>query len=651
MDRRRFLSLAGGFAAGPALAGEAAAHHEGDEANPTPADGTTAYRSKVTTIRAPLAGVPAIEVAGDHIRVELDPADVGGETPEATLVPSFGDVEMATELDHRETRTGETSAIWNAAEHEADQVTAVTYRIPGFHPQDGFTPGLYDLHVSWSSGSDSQPRAVSIREEIPSVPEVVVIADPQIADPRAMQAGFEESVNKREPDPVITRTTRLVGDSPDNRWEAARRSVAEVNALDPDLVLVAGDVTFGQDAPGKYYAEYEDAWEIINDLRVPSFCTLGNHDGYVQSGVDGKALYRETFGPPSYSVDIGDLHLVAVDTYDWSYLDRKTVTAATGSWGGQVRDPQYAWLRDDLEASDGTILVFGHHNPSWQWDGDHPPEEHTEGTPVLEQAGRGSRFFTTGQGWTGTQHHFDLRQLFDAVGVCAYFAGHSHRDRIARYVPPETDGDYGDFVETPGPSTTRDGTYHYVAYEDRDGDGRPEGQVTKREDPVPDTTTPLQATIEDDSGGPLYVNTTTAASGTGQYWGWRPLSVDTESSTVTIDSDNYGYPMTQEFLDDRAVNPGNWNPDQDEVGLYSHPSYLFAVDSTGSGQHMEIQIQNGLATPVEGALLQSMDACPGVAVDGGDIVWRRHGNDRQVVKVAFSVDGESEHSITLACRP
>ena len=86
---------------------------------------------------------------------------------------------------------------------------------------------------------------------------------------------------------------------------------------------MAGDLTFGQDAPGKYVAEYEEAWRVFNRVRAPTYMVLGNHDGYVQSGVDGKALYRETFGPFYYGVDVGeDLHVVALDTYDWSALDR-----------------------------------------------------------------------------------------------------------------------------------------------------------------------------------------------------------------------------------------------------------------------------------------------------------------------------------------
>ena len=240
---------------------------------------------------------------------------------------------------------------------------------------------------------------------------------------------------------------------------------------------------------------------------------------------------------------------------------------------------------------DATLLGLGHHNPSWQWDGDHPPADETRGTPGAEQFGRGTRFFTTGQAWTGRRHQFDLRALFDAAGMSAFLAGHSHRDRLSRTVPSA--GGFADVVETPGPHSPNDGRYHYVEYADRDGDGRPEGELVDDHSQAPLADSLL------DGEGTLYVNCTTSASSTGQYWGWRPLSVDTVSGDVTIASEQYGYPATEEFLADRAVYPDSWNPDHSEVGLYSHPSYRLSVDTvTDTGTESAVRIENDLATPV-----------------------------------------------------
>ena len=647
MDRREFLTLAGTGAGSLVLAGPAAADHEGAEEYPQPVDGTGSYEPKIRTLKYPLAGVPAVLEGGDTLRVELDATDPGDVT--AALEPSFGATNTCIDLERTGTVERAESEVWTGPHAEPETFAVAEFELPPVTRRT-FVPDLYDLYVCWDDGTDHQPRAVSVHDSFPDDPEIAVIADPQIADPRALETGAEESANKQEIEPAVTRTRRTVGDgTADSRWNATQRAIREVNLLDPDLVLVAGDLTFGQDAPGKYVAEYEEAWRVFNRVRAPTYMVLGNHDGYVQSGVDGKALYRETFGPFYYGVDVGeDLHVVALDTYDWSALDRTGGSAVVSTYGGQVRDPQYEWLQAEMEPwvtgeRDATLLGLGHHNPSWQWDGDHPPADETRGTPGAEQFGRGTRFFTTGQAWTGRRHQFDLRALFDAAGMSAFVAGHSHRDRISRTVPSA--GEFADVVETPGPHSPNDRQYHYVEYADRDGDGRPEGELGGDHP---------QAALADsllDGEGTLYVNCTTSASSTGQYWGWRPLSVDTVSGDVTLASDEYGYPATEEFLADRAVYPDSWNPDHSEVGLYSHPSYRLSVETvTDTGTESAVRIENDLATPVSGAVVLSVEDCDGLAVEGGSREWTRTDGDVTELKVAYEVSADDETTIRVRCR-
>ncbi|MFW5963830.1 MAG: metallophosphoesterase family protein [Natronomonas sp.] len=647
MDRRQFLRAASVSAGTFLTAGEAVADHE-EETYPQPADGSEVYESKIRTLRYPLSAVPAVLERNDTLRVELD-VDTPGDVT-ARLEPSFGETETGVDLQRVGDVDTAESRIWSDAEADPETFAVAEFEIPPV-TQRGFVPDLYDLSVSWDDGTDHQPRAVSVHRSFPSTPKIAVIADPQIADPRAAETGVEEAGNKQRLEPAVTRTRRTTGDgTDDSRWNATQTAIEEVNLLDPDLVLVAGDLCFGQDAPGKFYAEYEEAWRIFNRIRAPTYTVLGNHDAYIQGGVDGKALYRETFGPFYYSVDIGeDLHLVALDTYDWNELDRLGAGFAVSTYGGQVRDAQYEWLRDDLRPwvegdRDGSVLALGHHNPSWQWDGDSEPADRTRGTPGAEQFGRGTRFFTTGQAWSGQRHHFDLRALFDQAGVSAFFAGHSHRDRVSRTVPSA--GEFADVVETPGPHSPNDGRYHYVEYEDRNGDGRPAGEVIDgwSQDEIADRIR--------EGDGTLYVNCTTTASSTGQYWGWRPLSVDTRTGEVTIDAGEFGYEATESFLRDRAVNPDSWNPDHSEVGLYSHPSYLLDIETvTDTATETAVRIDSDLATPISGAVVLSVDACDGVTVAGGTREWLRGDADGTEVKVAFELPPADTKTVSVRCRP
>lgn len=635
MKRRDFIRTTGIIAGTATTAGEVAADH--GEENVTGVDGTEGYRPKIDAIRAPLAGVPTVEETGDTLRVEFDDEqDVTDLT--VFLEPSFGAGEPVELESASDGPTATSSDIWNAAEGEDDSVLVANYRVP--ETSRRFTPGLYDLRMSWNGGEDCQPRAVQVYESIPEDPTVVAIADPQLGDPRALQTGGQESLNDGSPKPLVDRARKGFG-TPTERWGATRRAVAEVNAADPDLVLVAGDLTFGQDVPGKYYAEYEDAWEILNQIRAPTFCTIGNHDGYVQGGVDGRQLYRETFGPPSYSVDVGEMHVVAVDTYDWSYLDRTGATFAVSTYGGQVREPQLSWLRDDLESwradNDGAILAVGHHNPSWQPDDVNRLYDETDGTPGLEQAGRGSRYPESGQLWTG-KSLFSLRALFDETEVTAFISGHSHRDRLARTV---RDGvGPADVAETHSSGTASPG-YHYVGYSGPDdwmeygGDGYREFERTVD----PDGATDAQVVDSLRNGdGTLYVGCTTTQSSTGQYWGWRPLTVD--ATDRHLDPSEFGYPWSEAgeaALEDRAVQPDAWDAAQDDVGLYSHPSYRLSVERvTETDGRTILDVHNDLAVPLAGGLQQTLADSPGIRAENADVEWRRHVGDEQEVKLTFT---------------
>jgi hypothetical protein len=688
MERRTFLRTVGA-GAGALAGGGAVVTANGDdetEKNPTPADGSEAYVPKVNEIRSPLAGVPEVVVAGDEPRVELGAEAVKNPgTATAYLEPSFGGPARiglqrvdADEYDDSEDPEGR-SRIWNEAEGESEAVHIVKFRIPSLGSSDAFTPDLYDLVVTWDGGEDRQPRAVSVRREVPEELDVAVIADPQIGDFRGVQSGFEESRGKESPEPFLRRAQGVTGDRPGNRWAATKRAIAEVNALDPDIVLGAGDLCLGQDLPGKFYAEYEDAWDVMNQVRAPTFITCGNHDAYVQSGTDGKALYRETFGPPSYSVAVGDAaQVVAVDTYDWSYLDRTGASVAVSTFGGQVQQPQFDWLRGELArvaATDRSILAFGHHNPSWIPDRRNRYYEETDGEPVFEQAARGSRFGDPGrdssQRWTG-ENAFALRRLFDGAGVDAFFCGHSHRDRLARSMEgrdtsPELveDGDGPRIANvTAGCDLDRGGEddgYGNGNYADvvaalgngyvrqRYTDDVPVRKKRVENYPIPGPKTLAETpvrNIRDTSSGTLYVNVASTMSSTDEYWGWRRFDYDTNEEG--LDPVAFQYPMDQPFLDDRAVDPDIWDPELDEVGLFSTPSYLLDVTRAGSANSPDgrtVTITNDQTVARRGAVTVSTTAQnPTVESDDESVavVWRRDAGQRTDIKVAFDVEKREE---------
>ena len=595
-----------------AAAGRAAADPVSDAVEAAPSVFGEVGR-RIDTVRYPLVGVPAVVEPGETLRVELDtevddPGDVS-----ATLTPSAGTAIPTTEPTLEAVTTGE-SRIW-------DDATYVVARFELPETDRRFTEGLYDLRVAVDRPVDGQPRAVSVHDPFPERPQVAVVGDPHVGDPRPLRDGGRAAVERRDPEPFLFRSRETVGTGTD-RWGAFRRAVAELNAQDPDLVFVIGDLAFGS---ADYYQEYEDAYRVLNGLNAPTFLTVGNHDGYVTpgAGIDGKELYRRYFAPWHYSVDIRpDLHFVSVDSYDWPALDRTAPSAVPSTWGGQVRDPQLRWLAEDLRSwraanPQGTIVTLSHHNPSWRQTAGNAATRTADGVPGAEQAARGVT--RSGGGWVG-DNRIAVRTLLAEVGVTLHLSGHAHRDRIARY--------HGDDTIV---ATTGTGLEHVGP------DGELLGTPSERKRGI------LAA-----GDGPLFVEATTAASGTTQYWGWRTVTARRDGGS--LDPRTFGYPATEDFLADRPLEPDRWSATNADLGLYSTPSYrLDAETVTATDRCRRVRIDNGLARKFAGAATLPLAARSGVRVDGGDLVWRRVDGDRQDVRVAYEVPAGESLVVTARC--
>jgi hypothetical protein len=583
---------------------------------------------RINEVRYPLVGVPSIREPGETLRVELDVDGDPGEVS-ATLVPSFGTATPETELRLASVDRGASriwgrgvSRVWDDPEYVVAEFT-----VPELSRQ--FTEGMYDLRVEWDGDSpagdgrvDGQPRAVNVREAFPEEPEIAIMGDPHVGDPRAIADGASEAVEAREPGPFLFRYRETFGTgTADDRWGAFQRVNAEVNAEAPDLVLVIGDLAFGSP---NYYGEYEDAYRNLNQVNAPTFVALGNHDGYISpgAGYDGKKLFRRYFAPWHYSVDVRpDLHFVSIDSYDWPALDRTTVSSIPSTWGGQVRDEQFAWLADDLRSwraeNDGTILTLSHHNPSWRQTEGGEATRITDGIPVSEQVARGVTM--SGGGWVG-KNRLAVRNLLAEVGVSLHVSGHAHRDRVARY--------HGDDTVV---ATTGTGLEHVGP-----------------DDELLGTSTERKREILAEGEGTLFLEATTAASGTTQYWGWRTVPLGRDGGRV--DPRRFGYPATDSFLQSRALEPGLWDATNADLGLYSTPSYRFdASVLENTPERVTVRIANDLHRSFAGEVTIPLEACRGVRVENGSKRWQRSDGEWQDVRVAFEAAAGETTDVTAEC--
>jgi 3',5'-cyclic-AMP phosphodiesterase len=166
-----------------------------------------------------------------------------------------------------------------------------------------------------------------------------------------------------------------------------RAAVAEIQALQPDVVLAKGDLTtHGTVEEFEAFLRcYQGAFgERMHYVR-------GNHDASKGEDFASEAPLR---------IDLPGVILAVLDT------------VVPGAATGQVSAPQLAWLDDLAASADRPVLAFGHHHP-WM------PGSHTREP-----------------GYFGINPD-DSERLVEIVArrpaVAGYFAGHTHRNRVRHF--------------------------------------------------------------------------------------------------------------------------------------------------------------------------------------------------------------------------
>jgi 3',5'-cyclic AMP phosphodiesterase CpdA len=159
-------------------------------------------------------------------------------------------------------------------------------------------------------------------------------------------------------------------------------AIAEITAIDPDAVIVKGDLT--NDGQPDEFAAFERAYGVFGDrLHV----VRGNHDAYRgQEAWQGDRL-----------VELPGVRVAVLDT------------VIPGQTTGRVTAEQLAWLEDIATDAPGPVLVMGHHQ---NWVSGHRDPGYFGIDPQSSDA------------------------LCGAIGrhrnILGYWAGHTHRNRVRR---------------------------------------------------------------------------------------------------------------------------------------------------------------------------------------------------------------------------
>ncbi|MDP1806748.1 MAG: metallophosphoesterase, partial [Acidimicrobiales bacterium] len=116
-----------------------------------------------------------------------------------------------------------------------------------------------------------------------------------------------------------------------------RAAIEEMSAIEPDLVVVKGDLTCrGTD---EEYADFRAAYEPAFGDRLVE--VRGNHDAYFGG------TYAAT---PAQRVDLPGVTVAVLDTTD------------PGKTPGRVTPDQIEWLDELAASADRPVLLLGHHH-------------------------------------------------------------------------------------------------------------------------------------------------------------------------------------------------------------------------------------------------------------------------------------------------
>jgi hypothetical protein len=153
-------------------------------------------------------------------------------------------------------------------------------------------------------------------------------------------------------DPVVVAVGDIAGP-----WAEDEYTARIVDTVNPDAVLLLGDIVYGSGSPSEFAYDYEPTW---GRHKAKTYPAPGNHDhqtpelsGYCN--YFGEAAHCQPGGYSYYSFELGNWHIIALDSGCSSTAGCADPMAA-GS-------PMRAWLTADLAANTKPCTLVYYHHP------------------------------------------------------------------------------------------------------------------------------------------------------------------------------------------------------------------------------------------------------------------------------------------------
>jgi predicted MPP superfamily phosphohydrolase len=199
-----------------------------------------------------------------------------------------------------------------------------------------FLPQIYDIELQFFQETSRQPNAVMIISNYDSDKEIEFI---QITDLHT--------------DGSIERTKQI------------NQLITEVNLINPDFVLLTGDVVQGltsvDNKPVSGDKQFPIAYNCLRDLTMPVLICNGNHDYTINNYMNGIELWEEFFLPVEYilRLEFRDVLFVGASTYDVNGLTSTQISESIELFNQAEDDFHIFFAHSDYDGQFPDLYLLG----------------------------------------------------------------------------------------------------------------------------------------------------------------------------------------------------------------------------------------------------------------------------------------------------